>query len=108
MDWKCNRYSINTANQLFPNHIISRNGDISWPVRSPDLSACDFFLRDYLKSNVYAHCPQNIAELKLGIREEIARVPVEMLCRVMGNMHSRLEECLRKGGGYLEDIVFKK
>jgi len=22
--------------------------------------------------------------------------------------HSRLDECLRKGGGHLEDVVFKK
>jgi len=26
----------------------------------------------------------------------------------MGNVHLRLEECLRKGGGHLEDVVFKK
>jgi hypothetical protein len=44
----------------------------------------------------------------MRIWEEIDRVPVEMLHRMMGNMHSRLEECLRKGGGHLEDIMFKK
>jgi len=26
----------------------------------------------------------------------------------VGNIRSRLEECLRKGGGRLEDVVFKK
>jgi len=26
----------------------------------------------------------------------------------MGNIRLRLEECLLKGGGYLEDVVFKK
>jgi hypothetical protein len=33
--------SVNTISQLFPDDVISRNGDISLPARSPDLSACD-------------------------------------------------------------------
>jgi hypothetical protein len=74
----------------------------------PDLSACDFYLWGYLKSNVYAHHPQNIAELKLRIRKEITTVPVEMLYCVMGNMHSSLEGCSCKGGCHVEDVVFKK
>jgi hypothetical protein len=36
-----------------------------------------FSLWGYTKSNVYTHRPQNIAELKLKMREEIAGVPVE-------------------------------
>jgi len=28
--------------------------------------------------------------------------------RVIGNIRSRLEECLPKGGGQFEDVVFKK
>jgi hypothetical protein len=38
------RVSINVVRNLFPNHVISKNGDIPWPARSPDLSASDFFL----------------------------------------------------------------
>jgi hypothetical protein len=72
------------------------------------LFARDFFLWGYLKSKVYAHCPHNIAELKQRIRDEINSIPVEMLGRVMGNMHSSLEECLLKNGGHLTDIMFKK
>jgi len=29
---------------MFPQRVISRFGDVEWPPRSPDLSACDFFL----------------------------------------------------------------
>jgi len=47
------RYSMAGVRNLFPNHIISRYGDITWPARSPDLSACDFFLLGYLKSEVF-------------------------------------------------------
>ncbi|PNF14321.1 hypothetical protein B7P43_G06029 [Cryptotermes secundus] len=31
------------VNNLFSDHVISRYGDIIWPARSPDLSACEFF-----------------------------------------------------------------
>jgi hypothetical protein len=46
------RDSMAAVTNLFPNHVISRYGDITWPARSPDLSACDFFLWGYLKSRL--------------------------------------------------------
>jgi hypothetical protein len=42
------RQSKNALRTVFEQHIISRYGDISWPARSPDLSACDFFSWDCL------------------------------------------------------------
>jgi len=37
------RASMSVMREMFPQHVISRGGDVSWPVRSPDLSACDYF-----------------------------------------------------------------
>jgi hypothetical protein len=42
------RQSMNTLRTLFQHRIISRYGDISCPVRSPHLPACDFFSWGYL------------------------------------------------------------
>lgn len=36
--------SINGVAALFPNQVNCRNGNIAWPIRSPDLKTCDFFL----------------------------------------------------------------
>jgi hypothetical protein len=59
---------------LFPIHVISRYGDITWPARSPDLSACDFFLWGYLKSQVFkAPAPHTVQELKHRIQQEVKR-----------------------------------
>jgi len=102
------RLSINAIQQIFGNRIISKNGDIQWPPRSPDLSVCDFFLWGYLKSKVYAQKPRNIDELKNKIKEEISSTPLEVIHRVVENIRSRLEECLRRDGQHLEDIIFKK
>jgi len=46
--------------------------DITWPSRSPDLSACDFFLWEYLKSQGFkASAPQTVQELKHRIQQEV-------------------------------------
>jgi hypothetical protein len=59
------RDSMAAVRNLFPNHVISRYGDITWPARSSDLSACDFFHWEYLKSQVLkAPAPHRVKELK--------------------------------------------
>ena len=44
------RASMNVLQEMFPQYVISRGGDVLWPARSPDLSACDYILWGYLKS----------------------------------------------------------
>jgi len=36
--------SLSVLREMFPQHVISRGGDVTWPALSPDLSACDYFL----------------------------------------------------------------
>jgi hypothetical protein len=74
------RHSMAVVRGMFPEHVIFRFGDVDWPARSPDLSACDFFLWGYLKE-VYAHRPHTLQQLKDYIREEIQVIPVNMLRR---------------------------
>ena len=61
------------------------------PPRSPDLSACNFFLWGYLKSKVYVRKPCTVDDRKVSIRDEIATLPQEMLVNVM--------QTLRRGSG---------
>ena len=65
-------------------HVISLRGDIGWPLRSPDLTACDFFLWCYLKAKVYER-PQTLEALKEAIRQEVAAITPEMILKVMDN-----------------------
>jgi len=37
--------AMRVLNEMFPARVISRRGNIEWPVRSHDLNACDFLLR---------------------------------------------------------------
>ena len=93
--------------ELFPRHIISHCGDILWPVRSPDLAPCDFFLWGYLKGEVYKHRRCNLVELKTEIREEIQQITPAMTVRVM-NFRRRLNSCINTQGHHTEDDVFHK
>jgi len=36
------RTSMTDVRQMFPQHVVSRFGDVPWPPRSPDLSALRF------------------------------------------------------------------
>ena len=95
-------------NRLFPNRVISRFGDIAWPDRSPYLSACDFFSLGLSQntSHFKAPAPFTIQQMKLRIQEEVERIPLDMLQRVMGDFRKRLEECVRRNGGHLKDVIF--
>lgn len=92
---------------MFPGHLISRFGDITWPSNSPDLTAPDFFLWGYLKQKVYARRPQTLQDLKLYISEEIQNVNPELLGRVMENFKKRLQYCIDSQGGHLTGVIFK-
>ena len=61
------RETINLLREQFPNRVISKNGDLRWPPRSPDLTPPDFFLWGYLKEKVYINKPQTLQELKDNI-----------------------------------------
>ncbi|KAJ4451944.1 hypothetical protein ANN_03428 [Periplaneta americana] len=61
----------------------TRKGDIAWPPRSPDLTVCDFFLWEHLKTKVFGGNPaRTIPALKQRIRGEVAAISlIEMPVR---------------------------
>ena len=50
---------MNMLDTVFPEHVVLQNGNVQWPARSPDLTACDYFLWGFLKSKVYVTMPRN-------------------------------------------------
>jgi len=92
---------------MFPQHVLSHGGVVPWPVRSPDLSACDYFLWGYLKSRFFMSKSRTIPELKHSIKEEIAAIPQQMTGQMMENVGVKLKQCLRSGGRHLSDVLYK-
>lgn len=99
--------SMRVLKRMFPHHVISRFGDVNWPARSPDLSACDFFLWGYLKSKVYVHKPRDLNDLKEAIRAEISAISEETVAKVMENFEERLHECIYEEGRHLPEVLFR-
>jgi len=100
--------SMPIVNQLFPNKVISRKGNISWRSRSPDLIPIDFYLWGYLKSIVYDINPKSIYASKENIRREIANIS-ESICRaVINNFRVHLQEYCDRNGLNLDNVIFKK
>jgi len=61
----------------------------------------------YLKTEVFKHRPMTLQALKDEIRLELARIPHDMLDRVMRNIRNRLQQCIDSNGHHLQDILFK-
>ena len=55
-----------------------------------------------------APAPHAVRELKHRIQQEVKRIPVEMLQRVMGDVCKRLTECLEGSRGHLNGVIFGK
>lgn len=95
--------------ETFGSRVISKDFDEIWPPRSPDLTACDFFLWGYLKNAVYAKRPQpqSLAELKRRIRKAVNDIPVNMVKKSMEAVIYRCRECSCQQGSHLDNVIFK-
>lgn len=58
-------------------YIIPGNTQINWPSRSPDLSAPDYVLREYLKEWVYLNKRSTLEQLVENIRAEIRELKLK-------------------------------
>lgn len=101
------RETMALLRDFFLNKLISRFGDIPWPPSSPDITPMDFFLWGYLKSKVYETNPATISALKENIVREVHGIPASLLQRVARNTEARFQECVRRDGHHLDDIIFK-
>jgi len=104
---RTSRRSFSLLREMIPRHVNSLRGDIGWPPRSPDFTACDFFLWGYLKAMVYKQRPVNLEPLKEAIRQEVAAITPEMTLKVMDNYRQRLYQCINIQGRHLSDVLFK-
>ena len=93
--------------EMFPGHLISLHGDISWSICSPDLNPCKFFLWGYLKSKVYINRPRSIEQLKDAICQEITAIAHEMTHQVIDNFHEHLWQYVDNNESHLTGLIFK-
>lgn len=76
---------------------------LQWPPRSPDLSACDFFLWGYLKSRVYNPIPKTLDDLKENIEREVKKINQETLKATFLNFRKRCHLVIKAKGMHFEN-----
>ena len=65
------------------------------------------FLVGVLKAEVFKHRPRTLQALKDAIRLEVARIPHDMLDKVMRNIRIRLQQCIDNNDNHFQDTLFK-
>ena len=91
-------------NEMFQNCVIAIHHQTEWPARSPDLSACDFFLWGYLKNKVFTSPPATIAILRQRIEEEFERLRAnpEVVRRAVRSTEKGIALCIDRGLRHVE------
>lgn len=94
--------SMETIENVFSDRVISTG---LWPARSPDLSACDFYLWGNLKQKVYKNNPRTVEALENEIRRAIAEITEAELRRVSLNFLRRCQVCLDLNGHHFQHLL---
>lgn len=98
----------NYLRDIFHERVISTDGNIRWPPRSPDLSPNDFFLWGYLKSKIYGFQEQHadtLDSLRIKILDAFKEITPEILSNVRRGFYNRLGYCLAQEGARFEYLL---
>ncbi len=99
---------IKLLHEKCPNRVILRKGDQDWPPISCELTLCDFFLWEFVKSNVYTNKPWTIPELKSEIKRVIGEIEPPICENMIKKFAKRSIVYKQSLGGHLSDIAFHK
>lgn len=90
------------------NRIISKGFDMAWPAYSPDLTPCDFWFWNYVKTQVYADpMPTDLISLKTKIKHVFANIDTDVLPSVIYDVVKRMTVCVNVDGAHLEHVLYK-
>ena len=82
-----------------------QGGLISRPGSSPDLTPCEFFLRENMKEKVYQERPQNINQLKKKRRQPVATITQNKSRKIHANMKLRLVLVVREQERHFKHLL---
>lgn len=96
----------NFLREQFDERIISLNGPISWPPRSPDLSPLDFYLWGHTKNEVYEFDPPATIEI---LRQRVLdtfrnSINGNTLARVVRKTVTNCQKCLDANGRHFANL----
>lgn len=91
--------------EQFGDKVISNNGPVAWPARSPDITPLDFYLWGHIKNEVYELDPpvnQNILEDR--VRDSFNTVNRNTLSRVIAKVLKNCHKCRSVNGRHFSHL----
>jgi len=88
--------------EIFPGLWEERGGPTTWPPRSPDLTALDFFAWGFIKDVVYRRKVRDLADLRQRIIETVELITPHMLINTWQELEYRLYICRATTGAHIE------
>ena len=98
------RANMALLQETFSGCVISRRGNINWPLRSCNLTPLDF-LWDYAKDRVYADKPSTLEHLKTELRQVMTEIPPNMRHKSGRKLPTKINACNTSRGGLLNDVL---
>lgn len=92
-------------NRHFPDRVISTNGTVAWPARSPDLSPLDFFLWGNLKDKLYTDRYASVEDMCNTVTEILHNIHHNTIARAVNDLHRRTHACIYVDGGHFENLI---
>lgn len=99
------RIVIDYLQRRFGENVISTNGPVRWPPRSPDLTPLDFFVWGHLKNIVYATAVTTREDLELRVRRAINSITAQQLANVLRETAMRVQKCIDVNGQHFEQLL---
>ena len=89
-------------NKTFSDRWIGRDGPISWPPHSPEITLLDFFLWGYVKDIVYRTKVRDMTDLRQRISNAIATINEAMLQQTWHKIEYRLNVLRATNGSHID------
>jgi hypothetical protein len=86
----------------FPNRWLDRDGPLTWPPRSLEITLLDFFLWNYVKDKVCTAKVTGVQDLKTRIRDVIMTINRGKLARTWEELEFRLDFLHATQGAHTE------
>jgi hypothetical protein len=87
--------------------LIVSHVDRSGPLNSPYLNPCDYFLRGFLKKQIFLKKPQTVMEVRALIIQTCNEITEDMFCQIINNIIVCVVEGARHNGGHTEHLIHR-
>jgi hypothetical protein len=85
--------------ETFGEKVISNNGPVRWPARSPDITPLDTYLWGYAKNEIYEFDPpENRQVLEQRTRVILENINRNTIQRVIRSVEKKCRQCIEQNG----------